>query len=141
MTNKIPNAVTLILSDARGVYIPRDFVTDNYNEVAGKMMHAYIKTKARRPDGSYDSYLTVSVECKEAPLRWQDQGLSFTASGYGSRIPTRYMVKYNGKWRRVYCIQHSNAGTCFIGKKYDSTLTVGIDYNSHAIEQMNGIRT
>ena len=29
----IPNAVTLILSDARGVYIPRDFVTDKYNEI------------------------------------------------------------------------------------------------------------
>lgn len=29
----IPTAVTLILSDARGVYIPRDFVTDGYNEV------------------------------------------------------------------------------------------------------------
>lgn len=34
MANKIPDAVTLILSDARGVYIPRDFVTDSYNEVA-----------------------------------------------------------------------------------------------------------
>lgn len=27
-------AVTLILSDARGIYIPRDFVTDNNNEIA-----------------------------------------------------------------------------------------------------------
>jgi len=35
MKNKtIPDAVTLILSDARGVYIPRDFATDNYNEIA-----------------------------------------------------------------------------------------------------------
>ena len=32
--NDIPDAVTMILSDARGVYIPRDFVTDNYNEIA-----------------------------------------------------------------------------------------------------------
>lgn len=30
MIAKIPDAVNLILSDARGVYIPRDFVTDNY---------------------------------------------------------------------------------------------------------------
>ena len=29
----IPDAVTLILSDARGVYIPRDFVTDTHNKV------------------------------------------------------------------------------------------------------------
>lgn len=35
MKNKtIPDAVTLILSDARGIYIPRDFVTDKYNEIA-----------------------------------------------------------------------------------------------------------
>lgn len=33
MAHKIPDAVTLILSDARGVYIPRDFVTDTYNKV------------------------------------------------------------------------------------------------------------
>lgn len=34
MIAKIPDAVNLILSDARGVYIPRDFVTDGYNKVA-----------------------------------------------------------------------------------------------------------
>ena len=28
------NAVALILSDSRGIYIPRDFLTDNYNEIA-----------------------------------------------------------------------------------------------------------
>ena len=28
------DAVLLILSDARGIYIPRDFVTDSYNEIA-----------------------------------------------------------------------------------------------------------
>ena len=28
------NAITLILSDARGQYIPRDFVCDDYNEIA-----------------------------------------------------------------------------------------------------------
>ena len=33
MAHKILDAVTLILSDARGVYIPRDFVTDTYNKV------------------------------------------------------------------------------------------------------------
>lgn len=28
------NAVVLILTDARGIYIPRDFVCDDYNEIA-----------------------------------------------------------------------------------------------------------
>jgi len=31
---QIPDAVNLILSDARGVYIPRDFITDKYNGIA-----------------------------------------------------------------------------------------------------------
>ena len=33
-TKKIPDAVTLILSDARGIYIPRDFLCDDANEIA-----------------------------------------------------------------------------------------------------------
>lgn len=89
-------------------------------------MKAYINTKHHRDDGTFDSYLTVSVDVKESPLWWQEQGLQFTASGYGSRIPTRYMVRFNGKWRRVYCICYSNSGTLFIGKKYDPCLTVSI---------------
>ena len=56
------------------------------------------------------------VESKDAPLWWQEQGLMFTASGYGKRIPTRTMVRYQGKWRRVYVCQYSNAGTAYIGK-------------------------
>jgi hypothetical protein len=52
----------------------------------------------------------------EKEFWWQKLGLTYTASGYGRRIPTRYMVQVNGKWRRVYCCQISNAGTCYIGK-------------------------
>ena len=36
-------------------------------------------------------------------------------TGYGRRIPTQYMVKYAGRWRRVYSYQFSNAGTAYIG--------------------------
>lgn len=39
-----------------------------------------------------------------------------TGMWYGSRRPTRYMVKYKNRWRRVYCCIYSNVGTCFIGK-------------------------
>ena len=47
-------------------------------------------------------------------LWWQERGLSFTASGYGRRIPTSRMVRLNKRWRRVYCCIFSNAGTCYI---------------------------
>lgn len=90
-------------------------------------MKAYVHTKSRRPDGSYDSYLTQSVDVKECPLWWQVKGLSFTASGYGVRIPTSYMIKWLGRWRRVYACQISNSGSLYIGKSFDPQLTVDIE--------------
>ena len=36
-------------------------------------------------------------------------------SGYGSRMPTKYMVYWEGRWRRVYIAQHSNVGSAYIG--------------------------
>ena len=38
-----------------------------------------------------------------------------TATGYGSRIPSPWMVKLHGRWRRVYVAQWGNAGTAYIG--------------------------
>lgn len=76
----------------------------------------YLHGKSFRQDGSSDSYFTMAVHSKDAPLWHHTQGLSYTASGYGMRIPTRTMVLFNGKWRRVYVCQFSNAGTAYIGK-------------------------
>ena len=56
------------------------------------------------------------LESKEELLWWQKQGLSYTASGYGKKIPTSRMVKLPGspRWRRVYCCIYSNIGTCYV---------------------------
>ena len=89
-------------------------------------MKAFIHGHATRPDGSKDSFFTISVDVKEKPLWWQERGLSYTATGYGSKIPTRLMVKFNGKWRRVYRTQYSNAATLYIGNRKDN-LIVDID--------------
>lgn len=51
----------------------------------------------------------------EKILWWQEKNLSFTTTGYGKKIPTRYMAQINGKWRRIYCRQFSNVSTCFVG--------------------------
>ena len=37
-----------------------------------------------------------------------------TLTGYGGAIPTEYMVRFNDKWRRVYCRIYSNSGTLYI---------------------------
>jgi len=70
----------------------------------------YVHSKHVRPDGTHDTMRTVSCESRET-----DAPRYFTASGYGRRIPTRTMVRFNGRWRRVYCCIYSNAGTCYIG--------------------------
>lgn len=53
---------------------------------------------------------------------------SNSVSGYGNKIPTRYQLAcIDGKTRRVYMIQYSNAGTPYViwnGKKCN--LSVGI---------------
>jgi hypothetical protein len=55
------NAVNLILSDARGIYIPRDFLTDNDNNEATEHCKAWGLTKENKdwwidaidPDSEY----------------------------------------------------------------------------------------
>jgi len=90
---------------------------------------AYINGATWGENGEYSCSFTQSVEIKEKPLWWQEKGLSYTATGYGSRIPTGYIVKFNGKWRRVYCRIYSNSGTLFIGqlKPVGERLIVRID--------------
>jgi hypothetical protein len=67
------------------------------------------------------SHYLTDLEHKAAPLWWHKQGLSFTASGYGRKIPTVHMVKLPGspRWRRVYCCIYSNAGTCYVAQGKD----------------------
>lgn len=90
-------------------------------------MNAYLHTKSIRPDGSSDCHLTREVPIKHAPMPHHIAGLYFTATGYGARIPTEYMIEVEGRWRRVYCRIYSNSGTLFIGKKYDGTQRVHIN--------------
>jgi hypothetical protein len=60
----------------------------------------------------------VQLETEERPLWWHDAGLQYTASGYGSRIPTAWVVRLPGskRWRRVYCCIYGNSGTCYVGR-------------------------
>ena len=63
---------------------------------------------------------------EERPLSWQNAGLSYTASGYGRRIPTRYMVRHNGRLRRVYACCYSNTATCYIETKNKDWIIVEV---------------
>lgn len=56
----------------------------------------------------------VKVPHRDAPMAHHKAGLSYTASGYGSKIPNPTMVRYLGRWRRIYTTIWSNAGTSWI---------------------------
>lgn len=75
------------------------------------------------PDGPLQ---TQECEHKLAPMRHHELGLSWTASGYGRRIPTEHMVKHDGRWRRVYVCQFGNAGTAYIGPRKAPIATVDV---------------
>jgi len=60
------------------------------------------------------------VELVYQPMTHHLLGLSWTRSGYGSKIPTPYMARVEGRSRRVYSTVWSNSGTAWItvkGKK------------------------
>lgn len=48
------------------------------------------------------------------PLAWQVARLQKTASGYGTKIPTCYTVKYQGRERRIYADCYSNVASTYI---------------------------
>ena len=76
----------------------------------------------------YANWQAVSVKIKPLPGHGAGNSmLSYTSTGYGSRLPTVYMIRVNGKWRRVYARCFSNSSTCFIGKRYDGSCIVEIE--------------
>ena len=75
-------------------------------------------------------FLTIETEIKDKLLWWQERGLMYTATGYGKRIPTPYMVKHINRWKRVYCCIYSNSGTFYIESNRKPIATVDV-YNEN----------
>ena len=57
--------------------------------------------------------------------------LQSTVSGYGSKIPTRYLVQLKDSRRkyRLYCMIYSNSGSCYIVRKGEKILTSRVEYS------------
>lgn len=92
-------------------------------KLTATLMHGHGSPVEYLPDGGIKTAPRCNepVECKRAPMAWHlIPRLTWTASGYGERIPTEYMVKWCGRWRRVYCRVYchifSNVGTLYIGR-------------------------
>jgi hypothetical protein len=67
------------------------------------------------------NYLDGKYTLENRPLKFQRMGLRYTASGYGSKIPSERVVKLpDGRVRRVYITCYSNNQSAWIilkGKK------------------------
>lgn len=67
---------------------------------------------------------TNSIDKRCMEVKTTEQPLNRSVSGYGSAIPTQYLIKYKNRWRRVYCSIFSNSGTLYIDKRLYLTLTI-----------------
>ncbi len=62
-----------------------------------------------------------------------------TVSGYGGQIPTRYMIRYLGAWRRVFIMQYGNAGSAYVKVKgNDVFLDTDTEYALEGYRDSNG---
>lgn len=63
-------------------------------------------------------YLPETAKIEKGPLLWwQKEGLSYTASGYGKKIPSEYIAHWNGRKYRVYFMVYGNSGAPYIVSK------------------------
>lgn len=72
------------------------------------------------PSGPFET-VEVPVRVTGEP-RWGQ-----TRSGYGPALPTCYMVRWAGRWRRVKMAQYGNAGSAYIGRPGAWEATVEVD--------------
>jgi len=57
-----------------------------------------------------------------------------TVTGYGGAIPTRYMIRYAGRWQRVKVMSYGNSGSAYI---HTGGRDLFLDINTeHALEQL-----
>lgn len=68
-------------------------------------------------DDSYHRIYADQSELIYNPLPWQKRGLMQTATGYGKKLTTAYMIKLGNRIYRIYCCIFSNNGTCFITRR------------------------
>lgn len=86
--------------------------------------------KAATVDTRAIRYLDRPFTVKDAPLWFHVRGLTETATGYGGRLRSARMIRIVGetRWRRVYVMQYSNAGTAYVRVKGDVLIIRNSDF-------------
>ena len=63
-------------------------------------------------DGPFRTERVHDVRVHE--LYHHKAGLSYTATGYGDKLPTVYKIRVQGRWRRVYSRCFSNVSSEYV---------------------------
>lgn len=63
-------------------------------------------------------------DLKSKSLDWQRRGLQQTASGYGRKLTSSRMIFFEGRLRRIYITQFSNAGTAWFIYKGEKIVVI-----------------
>ena len=64
---------------------------------------------------------------KSVPMAHHKAGLSYTRSGYGSKIPSEYKTKIGTRWYRIYYMVYSNSGTPYIISQGETYIVKNLD--------------
>ena len=83
------------------------------NDLGGSTAEFTFQVHLTRESGGL-KYLIYPATPVTDMLPWQKAGLSFTATGYGTKIPTTKVLYLFGRRYRIYVDQFSNAGTSYI---------------------------
>ena len=83
------------------------------NDLGGSVADFVFHVHLSRESGGL-KYLICPATPVTDMLPWQKAGLSFTATGYGRKIPTSKVLYLFGRRYRIYVCQISNAGTAYI---------------------------
>lgn len=84
------------------------------------MYRARIMGHHNRPDGSTDTYWSGTVECVERK--------TFQPGATRKRTPSRFIVLFNGRWRRVYLdMTKPSRHRAYIGRLSDIGEQIRID--------------
>lgn len=87
----------------------KSFDLSGYGDTYG-LKRAVIHFYSLDKSGQKTCFHAVQTVARYNPLEWQKQGLTYTKTGYGKKIPTVWQYKNpnTGRWNRVYCSIYSN---------------------------------
>ena len=82
--------------------------------IAEKRKYSLIHSNGEEIAGWYwSARYDVTFPVREKLLPWQKRGLMYS-TGYGRKIPTSRQLYILNRWRRIYCCNFSNSGTCYV---------------------------